>query len=98
MQIYGVSSTIKLLVEALFSLAIIQGDSCLFGSTLSSDFLVEPKRVPLIFGMMEIKEVELETSVFAYIFRIILIRFRSRRNGHSTTIRKNILGCYFFHS
>jgi homoserine kinase len=44
--------------------AILQGDACLLGASLSSDSIVEPKRGPLIPGMMAVKAAALETGAF----------------------------------
>lgn len=44
--------------------AILQGDPCLLGAALSSDSIVEPKRGPLIPGMMAVKAAALETGAF----------------------------------
>ncbi|GLJ16092.1 hypothetical protein SUGI_0268120 [Cryptomeria japonica] len=44
--------------------AVLQGDPCLLGAALSSDSIVEPRRAPLIPGMLAVKEAALETGAF----------------------------------
>ncbi|KAJ3672302.1 hypothetical protein LUZ60_007023 [Juncus effusus] len=42
--------------------AVLQGDVTLLGSALSSDFIVEPRRAPLIPGMLAVKKAALEAG------------------------------------
>lgn len=44
--------------------AVLQGDLPLLGRSLSSDSIVEPKRRPLIPGMLEVKEAALRAGAF----------------------------------
>lgn len=44
--------------------AILQGDVRMLGSALSSDYIVEPKRAPLIPGMADVKKAALEAGAF----------------------------------
>ncbi|KAH9324864.1 hypothetical protein KI387_005042, partial [Taxus chinensis] len=50
--------------EATLVAIVLQGDPCLLGSALSSDSIIEPKRGPLIPGMVAVKAATLRAGAF----------------------------------